>query len=219
MRRRAGAFQLDCDCVRQPLLVASWPLHKNAGSGGGPIKIPPGRYGVGVAQLLGQGTIVVTDLTRDFAPPVPTICGNRDRFMRRVDNHWDPHWHVTIHCKSATWARYGHANGACAFSVCHAPPPLARFRRELSLFVRRVRALMPGVAPRRLLYPQQEKVSARLKELPLSARSGPEHAQQSACTEFALNRHAAFDCVAGARYVSAPWHPPMAEWLPAQIPR
>ena len=39
----------------------------------------------------------------------------------------DTHWHVTIHCKSATWARYGHANGGCASTVCHAPPPLARF--------------------------------------------------------------------------------------------
>src|SRR5262249_10841336 len=30
---------------------------------------------------------------------------------------------------------------------------------------------MPGIAPRRLLYPQQEKISARLKELPLSANA------------------------------------------------
>ena len=29
---------------------------------------------------------------------------------------------------------------------------------------------MPGIAPRRQLYPQQEKISARLKELPLSAK-------------------------------------------------
>src|SRR5262249_59320804 len=87
-----------CDCVRQPLLVASCPLHENAGSRGGPIQIPPRGYGVGVAQLFGQGTTAVTDLTRDFVPPLPTICGNRDRLMRRVDNHCDPLWRVTAHC-------------------------------------------------------------------------------------------------------------------------
>src|SRR5262249_31081274 len=70
MRRRAGTFQLDCECVRQPLLVASCRVNENAGSGGGPIQILPGRYGVCVAQLLGQCTTVVTDLTRDFAPPL-----------------------------------------------------------------------------------------------------------------------------------------------------
>src|SRR5262245_25157820 len=96
MLRRAGAFQLDCDCVRQPLLVASCPLHENAGSRGGPIQIPPGWYGVGVAQLLGQGTTAVTDLTRDFVPSLPTICGNRALLTRRSYNLLVPLRRVTI---------------------------------------------------------------------------------------------------------------------------
>jgi hypothetical protein len=102
MRQRASAFRLDSDCVRQPLLVASCPFHQNAGSGGGPIQIPPG-----VAQLPGEGTTVVTDLTRDFVPPLPTICGNRDRLVPWVANRSAPHWHLTIHCAlsdlSARW--------------------------------------------------------------------------------------------------------------------
>jgi hypothetical protein len=98
MRRRTSAFQLDCHCVRQPLLITGCPLHENAGSGGGPIQIPPGRHDLGVTQLLGQGTTVVTDLMRDFVPPLPSFRGNRDRLMRRVASRWDPHWHVTIHC-------------------------------------------------------------------------------------------------------------------------
>src|SRR5262249_46756345 len=87
--RRTGAFQLDCDSVCQPLSVASCPLHENAGGGGRPIQIPPGRHGVGFAQLLGQGATAVTDLTHDFVPPLPPICGNRHRLMRRVD--------ITVH--------------------------------------------------------------------------------------------------------------------------
>jgi hypothetical protein len=37
MRRDRSVFQLGRDFVRQPLPVASRPLHENAGSSGGPI--------------------------------------------------------------------------------------------------------------------------------------------------------------------------------------
>jgi hypothetical protein len=55
------------------------------------------------------------------------------------------------------------------------------------------------------------EIDAAFATLTKKSRYRKNYAQQSASTEFALNRHAAFDCVARARYVSAPWRPPMAE--------
>jgi hypothetical protein len=89
MRRNGSAFQLGRDGTRQPLPVAGRPLHENAGSCGSPIQIPPGRRGIGDAQLFGKGTIVVADLTRDFMPPLPSFRGNSDRLVRKVDNYWN----------------------------------------------------------------------------------------------------------------------------------
>jgi len=69
MRPRAGAFQLDCDCVRQTLLVASCPLHES-----GQRRRPNTNSAWSVRRWRcaapWPGTTVATNLTRDFAPPL-----------------------------------------------------------------------------------------------------------------------------------------------------
>jgi hypothetical protein len=63
-------------------------------------------------------------------PPLPTICGNRDRLMRRVDNHWDTHWYVAIHCeRSDRSAMRARKRSICIHSLVRAAAA------GLSLFV------------------------------------------------------------------------------------